>query len=169
MLVNLFLYSKVNKPLQGEKQMLKKLIAILTLAITLSSLFTSMGDKAEAAYYHTKAIAVAKANLGVPYVWGGTSPRGFDCSGLVSYSYARAGKSLPHSAAQMFYSKGYRVSSLQAGDLMFFGPNKASRPTHVAIYIGGGKMIQASTSQGVSITYTSNCYWKPRFIGAKRI
>lgn len=166
-----FLYinnkKKIGTP--GGKQMFKKLIAILALAITLSSLFNSVGDKAEAAYYHTKAIAVAKANLGVPYVWGGTTPRGFDCSGLVSYSFGRAGRWLPHSAAQMFYTKGYRVSSLQAGDLMFFGPNKASRPTHVAIYIGGGKMIQASTSRGVSITYTSNSYWKPRYIGAKRI
>ncbi|WP_035423615.1 C40 family peptidase [Bacillus sp. UNC438CL73TsuS30] len=150
--------------------MLKKLIAVLVFAITISSLFTPMGDKAEAAYYHKKAISVAKANIGVPYRWGGMSSRGFDCSGLVSYSYRKAGKNLPHSAAQMFYTKGKRVkSSLRVGDLMFFGPNKASRPTHVAIYIGNGKMIQSVTSNGVSITYTTNSYWKPRFIGAKRI
>lgn len=150
--------------------MLKKLIAVLVMSITISSLFTPMGEKAEAAYYHSKAISIAKANLGVPYRWGGMSPSGFDCSGLVSYSYRKAGKILPHSAAQMFYTKGTRViSSLKVGDLMFFGPNKASRPTHVAIYIGGGKMIQSATTNGVSITYTSNTYWKPRFIGAKRI
>ncbi|MED3563275.1 C40 family peptidase [Bacillus xiapuensis] len=150
--------------------MMKKLVAVLVMAITISSLFTPMGDRAEAAYYHTKAISVAKANLGVPYQWGGMTPRGFDCSGLVSYSYRVAGKSLPHSAAQMFYTKGTQVkSSLRVGDLMFFAPNKASRPTHVAIYIGNGKMIQSVTSSGVSITYTSNRYWKPRYIGAKRI
>ncbi|WML30737.1 C40 family peptidase [Neobacillus sp. OS1-32] len=149
--------------------MLKKIIAIFAMTLILSPMLTAMGGKAEAAYYHTKAISVAKANLGVPYRWGGISPRGFDCSGLVKYSYGKAGKVLPRTAADMFYTKGYRVSSLKAGDLMFFAPNKASRPTHVAIYIGNGKMIQAASSKGVSISYTSNSYWKPRYIGAKRI
>ncbi|WP_335391351.1 C40 family peptidase [Neobacillus drentensis] len=141
---------------------------MMAMTIILSSLFTTMGDKAEAAYYHTKAISVAKANLGVPYRWGGLTPSGFDCSGLVKYSFGKAGKVLPRTAAEMFYNKGYRVKSLRTGDLMFFSQNKASRPSHVAIYIGGGKMIQSSSSKGVSIAYTSNSYWKPRFIGAKR-
>ncbi|WP_066257548.1 C40 family peptidase [Neobacillus drentensis] len=149
--------------------MLKKIMtAMMAMTIILSSLFTTMGDKAEAAYYHTKAISVAKANLGVPYQWGGLTPRGFDCSGLVKYSFGKAGKVLPRTAAEMFYNKGYRVNSLRTGDLMFFAQNKASRPSHVAIYIGGGKMIQSSSSKGVSIASTSNSYWKPRFIGAKR-
>jgi len=148
--------------------MLKKIIAVLAMTIILSSLFTTMGDKAEAAYYHTKAIKVAKTYLGVPYRWGGLSPRGFDCSGLVKYSYGKAGKVLPRTAAEMYYKKGYRVKSLRVGDLMFFAQNKASRPSHVAIYIGGGKMIQSASSRGVSIAFTNNSYWKPRFIGAKR-
>jgi cell wall-associated NlpC family hydrolase len=150
--------------------MLKKLIAALAITATITtSLFATAGDKAEAAYYHTKAISVAKANLGAPYRYGGITPRGFDCSGLVKYSFGQAGKVLPRTAADMFYTKGYRVGSLQAGDLMFFAPTKASRPDHVAIYIGAGKMIMASSSKGVIITYTSNSYWKPRYIGAKRI
>ncbi|PEQ96890.1 peptidase P60 [Bacillus sp. AFS006103] len=148
--------------------MKKIMTAMMAMTIILSSLFTTMGDKAEAAYYHTKAISVAKANLGVPYRWGGLTPSGFDCSGLVKYSFGKAGKVLPRTAAEMFYNKGYRVKSLRTGDLMFFSQNKASRPSHVAIYIGGGKMIQSSSSKGVSIAYTSNSYWKPRFIGAKR-
>src|SRR3954452_3274700 len=129
----LFCILRVTKHTGRLNNMLKKFITALAMTIILSSLFTTMGDKAEAAYYHTKAISVAKANLGVPYRWGGMTPRGFDCSGLVSYSYGKAGKVLPHSAAQMFYTKGTRVSSLRVGDLMFFAPNKASRPTHVAI------------------------------------
>jgi murein DD-endopeptidase len=148
--------------------MLKKFITALAMTIILSSLFTTMGDKAEAASYHTKAIAVAKANLGVPYRWGGLTPNGFDCSGLVKYSYGKAGKVLPRTAADMYYNNGYRVTSLQVGDLMFFSQNKANRPSHVAIYIGGGNMIQASSSKGVSIASTSNSYWKQRYIGAKR-
>lgn len=132
-------------------------------------MFATTGDKAEAAYYHTKAISVAKANLGVPYRWGGITPSGFDCSGLVKYSFAKAGKVLPRTAADMFYTKGYRVSYLQPGDLLFYAPTKASRPTHVAMYLGAGKMIMASSSKGVIVTYTSNTYWKPKYIGAKRI
>ncbi|MDQ1145080.1 murein DD-endopeptidase [Bacillus sp. SORGH_AS 510] len=149
--------------------MLKKLISVLALTIGLSSVFATTGDKAEAAYYHTKAISVAKANLGVPYRWGGITPSGFDCSGLVKYSFAKAGKVLPRTAADMFYTKGYRVSYLQPGDLLFYAPTKASRPTHVAMYLGAGKMIMASSSKGVIVTYTSNTYWKPKYIGAKRI
>ena len=149
--------------------MLKKLISVIAITIGLSSVFATTGDKAEAAYYHTKAISVAKANLGVPYRWGGITPSGFDCSGLVKYSYSKAGKVLPRTAADMFYTKGYRVSYLQPGDLLFYAPTKASRPTHVAMYIGAGKMIMASSSKGVIVTYTSNTYWKPKYIGAKRI
>ncbi|WHY76045.1 C40 family peptidase [Neobacillus sp. WH10] len=149
--------------------MLKKIITAIAITIGLSSVFATTGDKVEAAYYHTKAISVAKANIGVPYRWGGMSPSGFDCSGLVKYSFGKAGKVLPRTAAEMYYTKGYRVGSLQAGDLMFFAPNKASKPTHVAMYIGAGKMIMASSSKGVMITNTNNIYWKPKYIGAKRI
>lgn len=153
--------------------MLKKLIAAAVLTATITTgLFTTMGDhKVEAATYnyHIKAIQIAENNIGVPYRWGGMSPYGFDCSGLVKYAYGNAGKWLPHSAAQMYYSSGYRVHYLHTGDLLFFGPNKWSRPTHVAIYIGNGRMIMASSSRGVMVTSINNVYWKPRYIGAKRI
>ncbi|WP_045514606.1 C40 family peptidase [Neobacillus niacini] len=150
--------------------MLKKLIVALIILVSCGTLFANKGDKAEAAYYHTKAVSVAKANLGVPYRWGGMSPSGFDCSGLVKYSYARAGKTLNRTAAQMFYGNGYRIYNyIQPGDLMFYAPNKASNPTHVAMYIGNGKMIMASSSKGVMITSTNNPYWHPRYIGTKRI
>jgi murein DD-endopeptidase len=152
--------------------MIKKFIAAIAMtAVITTSLFTTLDHKVEAATYnyHTKAIAVAKANLGVHYRWGGTSPAGFDCSGLVKYSYARAGRTLNRTAAQMYYSNGYKVRYAHPGDLLFFAPNKASRPTHVAIYLGSGKMIMASSSRGVIITSTSNVYWKPRYIGAKHV
>ncbi|MDP4083664.1 MAG: C40 family peptidase [Bacillota bacterium] len=151
--------------------MLKKIIVAIAILVSLSSLFANMGDRAEAATYnyHSTAVAIAKANLGVPYQYGGTSPYGFDCSGFVKYSYARAGRTLNRTAAQMFYTNGYHVYSLQPGDLMFFAPTKANSPTHVAMYIGSGKMIMASSSRGVMITSTSNVYWKPRYVGAKRV
>jgi murein DD-endopeptidase len=153
--------------------MMKKFIAAIAMtAVVTASLFSTVGgEKAEAATYnyHTKAIAVAKANLGVPYRWGGMSPSGFDCSGLVKYSYGKAGRTLSRTASQMYYSNGYKVRYAQRGDLLFFAPNKASRPTHVAIYLGYGKMIMASSSRGVIVTSVNNVYWKPRYIGAKHV
>ncbi|WP_409303997.1 C40 family peptidase [Peribacillus sp. SCS-155] len=152
--------------------MFKKFIATLAMTATLSIGFTAVGDtqQAEAASYHTKAISVAKSNLGVKYKWGGITPSGFDCSGLLKYSFAKAGKTLPRTARDM-YTKGTRVSSssLKPGDLLFYAPTKASRPTHVAMYVGSGKVINSSSSKGVSYFYTNNSYWKPKFLGAKRI
>ena len=151
--------------------MLKKFIVAFVILASCGSLFANKGDKAEAAYYdyHIKAIQIAENNMGAPYRWGGISPYGFDCSGLVKYSYGKAGRTLYRTAAQMYYGNGYRVSSLKIGDLLFYAPSKASKPTHVAIYIGYGKMIMASSSKGVIITKTNNPYWHPRFIGAKRV
>ncbi|HKY17007.1 MAG TPA: NlpC/P60 family protein [Microthrixaceae bacterium] len=92
------------------------------------------------------AIAAARTVLGVPYRWGGASPSGFDCSGLVMWSYAKAGRSLPHSSRAL-YSMTRRISAeqLQPGDLVFGG----SPVHHVGIYIGGGQMIHAPHSGDV--------------------
>jgi murein DD-endopeptidase len=150
--------------------MLKKFIVAFSIIISCGSLFANMGDQAEAASYHTNAVSVATSTIGVPYQWGGMSPSGFDCSGLVKYSYAKAGKTLNRTAAQMFYGNGYRIHNyIQPGDLMFYAPTKASQPTHVAMYIGNGKMIMASSSKGVMVTSTNNSYWHPKYVGTKRI
>jgi cell wall-associated NlpC family hydrolase len=109
---------------------------------------------------HAGAVDIARRYLGVPYVWGGASPRGFDCSGLVMYVYAQLGISLPHSAA-MQYGYGVKVarSALQPGDLVFFGSSAASIH-HVGIYAGGGTMIDAPYT-GAVVRYdslSSDCY-----------
>jgi cell wall-associated NlpC family hydrolase len=86
-----------------------------------------------------QAVAIAEQYLGVPYVWGGASPSGFDCSGLVMYVYGQLGVSLPHNAAaQMSSLPAVPLSALEPGDLVFF--NGAS---HVGIYVGNGTMIHA--------------------------
>lgn len=98
------------------------------------------------------AVAAAETQLGVPYVWGGESPgRGFDCSGLVAWAWGQAGVSLPHySGAQMSDSAPVSVSALQPGDLLFYGSGGG---THVAMYVGGGQMIEAPyTGATVRIT-----------------
>ncbi|WNF22694.1 SH3 domain-containing C40 family peptidase [Mesobacillus jeotgali] len=123
---------------------------------------TPVGD------YKSKAISVAKSNLGVKYKWAGNNPNGFDCSGLVNYSFDKAGIDLPRTAEEM-YNVGTKVTSYQPGDLLFFATSGGRKVTHVAIYIGNGQMIHSATSKGVSIASINNPYWKPRFIGAKRI
>ena len=97
------------------------------------------------------AVRTAYAQLGDPYRWGGTGPGSFDCSGLTSFAWRAAGVSLPHSSSAQ-YSSGRRVSrsSLQPGDLVFF----YSPISHVGIYIGGGKMIDAP-HPGTSVRITS--------------
>ncbi|MCL4474455.1 MAG: NlpC/P60 family protein [Actinobacteria bacterium] len=88
-------------------------------------------------------VGIAMQYLGVPYVWGGASPSGFDCSGLVMYVYAQVGISLPHGATAQ-YAAGTPISydELQPGDLVFFGSG-GGYMSHVGIYIGGGSMIHA--------------------------
>ncbi len=89
------------------------------------------------------AVGIAMQYLGVPYVWGGASPSGFDCSGLVMYVYAQLGISLPHGATAQ-YAAGTPIGydELQPGDLVFFGSG-GGYMSHVGIYIGGGSMIHA--------------------------
>jgi cell wall-associated NlpC family hydrolase len=85
-------------------------------------------------------LETALAQVGDPYVWGGSGPDGFDCSGLTSYAYAAAGVSLPHSSrAQSRMGVAVSRSELQPGDLVFFG----SPVYHVGIYVGNGKMVHA--------------------------
>ncbi|GAA4889006.1 C40 family peptidase [Actinomycetospora straminea] len=87
-----------------------------------------------------QAISSARAQLGVPYVWGGTTPDGFDCSGLIQFAYEKAGVELPRtSRAQAQEGQEVSVDSMRPGDLIFFN----EPVSHAGIYIGGGKMIEA--------------------------
>ena len=88
-------------------------------------------------------IAIAQRYLGVPYVWGGASPAGFDCSGLVMYVFAQLGISLPHNAAMQFTCcTPVSRADLQPGDLVFYGYSAASIH-HVGIYVGNDTMLDA--------------------------
>lgn len=114
-------------------------------------------------------VATAKKYLGYRYVYGGASPStGFDCSGFTSYVYKQHGISLNRTAAGQ-YSNGVAVSraNLQPGDLVMFGKSGIN---HVAIYIGGGQIIHASTpSTGVRIDSLSTGYYNNNYVGARRI
>lgn len=91
------------------------------------------------------AVAEARKQLGKPYVWGGSGPDNFDCSGLTAWAWKAAGVHLSHSAyTQYFETTRVPVSALEPGDLLFFGKNGVESIHHNAIYIGGGEMIEAS-------------------------
>lgn len=117
-----------------------------------------------------KIIATAKQYIGVPYVWGGTSPKGFDCSGLVQYVFKAHGISL-NRTAETQYKHGSYVSknNLKPGDLVFFQNTYKAGISHVGIYIGNGQFIHASSSKGVTISNLSSSYYTSHYYGARRI
>lgn len=114
-------------------------------------------------------IATAKKYIGVKYVYGGTSPSGFDCSGFVQYVFAKNGISLPRVSRDQFKA-GTSVSfkNLKPGDLVFFSIAKNKVVDHVGIYVGNGQFINASSSKGVTI-YPLGPYWQSAFVGGKRV
>ncbi|GLB60869.1 C40 family peptidase [Cytobacillus sp. NCCP-133] len=110
-------------------------------------------------------IAGAKKYIGVPYVWAGSTPSGFDCSGYLNYVYSNAGISIPRTVASI-WSATRSVTSPREGDLVFFETYKAG-PSHAGIYLGNNKFIHAGSSRGVEISDMNNSYWKPRYLGAR--
>lgn len=113
--------------------------------------------------------AWVQVNNQVPYVFGGSSTAGFDCSGLTSYVFRRAGINLPHGAtAQTGYGSAVSRGDLRAGDLVFFGSGGSIN--HVGIYIGNGQMIHAPVpGSNVSVASINNSYFAPRYVTARRI
>jgi cell wall-associated NlpC family hydrolase len=112
-----------------------------------------------------QAVAIAMQYLGTPYVWGGASPGGFDCSGLVMYVYSKLGVSLPHNAAAQ-YGMGVAVprSALEPGDLVFF-----DGLGHVGIYVGNGAFIHAPHTGDVVRVSSLSGYYSSAFVGARRV
>jgi cell wall-associated NlpC family hydrolase len=115
------------------------------------------------------AVQAALAMRGKPYRYGGYSPQGFDCSGLVHYSYARAGGSLPRNTNGLWVrSRAIDRGEIRPGDLLFFH-QEGKRNSHVAIYIGGDRFVHApSSGKQVSTASLSDPYWRQHFSVARR-
>ena len=116
-------------------------------------------------------VALAKENLGVPYVYGGTSPEGFDCSGLVYYCFLKSGVKLNRTATGQYQQGSYvEKSALQPGDLVFFVSPGTRSIGHVGIYIGDNEFIHASTgSRKIMVSDLTSSYYVTNYYGARRI
>jgi cell wall-associated NlpC family hydrolase len=105
--------------------------------------------------------------LGVPYVYGGTTSAGFDCSGYVQHVFGMLGIHLPRTADAQYYA-GRHVRNLRPGDLVFFQTYEPG-PSHVGIYLGHGHFVHASSSHGVMVSSLDDPYWANRYLGAKSL
>lgn len=117
-----------------------------------------------------KAVAVAREMIGKPYRYAGETPAGFDCSGLVHYSYGRAGIRMPRATpAQRSATTLISVRSLRPGDLVFFD-QEGKKASHVGLYLGDGRFVHAPSTGGrVRTDSLSSEYWKKHFVEARRI
>lgn len=115
-----------------------------------------------------RAAAIAISQVGVPYRYGGNSTTGFDCSGLVQYSYARAGKNVPRTTGQQWSAvRTVQRSDLRAGDLLFFSIE--GKMSHVGMYIGNGEFVHApSSGRTVTTASLNSAYYSKAFLRAGR-
>lgn len=150
--------AKKESKLQTKKENVAKAKAIVAKAMSAN---TSQAPSKAAA-----VVNLVKQEVGKPYVWGGTGPDSFDCSGLVQYVYAKAGINLPRTTYdQVKVGQTVSMSNLQPGDLLFWGSPTA--PYHVAIYIGNNQYVNAATPQQGTILQNISSYYYPTI--AKRV
>jgi cell wall-associated NlpC family hydrolase len=149
----------------------KTSLLLITAALLLSA---CSGSTPSRSHYSTvnsdRAAFYATKMVGAPYRYGGNNPdKGFDCSGLVQYSYKLAGRTVPRSTRyQLKYSHAIRQSELRNGDLLFFN-QQGKRFSHVGIYIGNGKFVHApSSGKRVRVSRLSNPYWSKYLASTRR-
>jgi cell wall-associated NlpC family hydrolase len=117
----------------------------------------------------SQPLQIATDLLGTPYRYGGNTPAGFDCSGLVYYAFTQSGRDVPRSSLEQFQrSQRIAPADLQAGDLVFFRIDR-QKVSHVGIYAGADRFIHApSSGKGVGYARLSRPYWRERLVGGGR-
>ncbi|HLQ98520.1 MAG TPA: NlpC/P60 family protein [Candidatus Dormibacteraeota bacterium] len=116
---------------------------------------------------HNDVIEAARSFIGTPYVWGGESESGFDCSGFIQYVFQTQDITIPRTVSDI-WNFAQPVDSPSVGDLVFFETYQPG-PSHLGIYVGDGKFIHAGASRGVEVSELKNSYWDQRYLGAKTI
>lgn len=136
------------------------LVLVLSLVFGAGQALAATGSKLE---------STVEPLLGIKYRYGGTTTKGFDCSGFVRYVYGKLGIDLPRSSREQ-YKVGQKVAKdeLRVGDLVFFNTN-GKGVSHVGIYMGDGRFVHSSTSKGVTYTSMKDKYYSKRYLGARRI
>ena len=146
---------------------LRLLFVLLLCALALPALGAAATERQPEVDQGELVARYARTFVGVPYRWGGTSPRtGFDCSGFVAFVYRHFGVSLPHYTVAQF-ERGRRVArgALRPGDLVFF-----AGLSHVGLYIGDGRFVHAPhTGTRVSVASLRRGWYRETFAGARRI
>ncbi len=130
------------------------------------------GGQGQATKSVDEMLAFARKFIGTPYVYGGDTPAGFDCSGYVQSVCRYAGVRIPRVADEQYYKAGRPIpkGQEQAGDLVFFETDPSwPGPSHVGICLGGGEFIHASSSGSVRVDKLSKDYYRTRFLGSKRV
>jgi len=146
-------------------------VAVLLLALALGAC-SSLGGRSDAEVQRIRESVVVDAlgQIGRPYRPGGTSPEGFDCSGLVQYVFGQAGVKLPRSSRdQQELGEAIDLDDAQAGDLLFYSFN-GRRADHVAIYLGDGQAVHAPASgRHVIVAPVAQKWWMKKFVEARDV
>lgn len=114
-----------------------------------------------------KLVDISTSFMGVPYVWGGVTPAGFDCSGFIYYVHNKAGITVPRLDTIGFFNRSVFVTDSVAGDLLFFQNTYRPGISHIGIYLGDNKFVHAGT-KGIEVASLDSAYWNLRFMGFKR-
>lgn len=130
------------------------------------SSFSTAGAPTKAA---ALAVKYAVSQVGKPYVWGTEGPSTYDCSGLMLWAYQKAGVSIARTSQQQFATQKHVSGGLKPGDLVYFNTMSGPGPTHVGMYIGNGKFMQAANShEPLKISSMNDSYYKSTYAGATR-
>lgn len=145
------------------------LLSTLTLASACSSGHSQQPSRSAGYLQGHQVVEISQSLLGTPYLYGGETPAGFDCSGLIRYVYRQIGISVPRSSRQLYrHAKKVRLDRIKPGDLLFFRID-GKKISHVAIYLGNKQFIHApSSGKSVSKASLDSRYWSTRIYGAGR-